>query len=91
MTHGIEWLSFMESSALLIYPRIYQYIIAICRINVIGAEKSWLPCTQKQDALSPSYNCCTHPNNAGIGGDSYPGCFCCCLFLRLVRHPQVLG
>ena len=58
-----------------------------------GFEKSWLLCTQQQEHFSPSSNSSTHAlaNNSdryGVGGRSCPGCFCCSLFLRLVRHPH---
>ena len=28
---------------------------------------------------------------AGVDDESCPACFCCGLFLKLVRHPQLLG
>ena len=53
--------------------------------NVTGYYNSSLPHTQQQ--YTSSYNSCT----AGIGTESCPSCFCCGLFLRLIRRPWMLG
>ena len=43
--------------------------------------------------FSPSNNSCTRwlAIQPGINAESCPGCFCCGLFLRLVRRPRVYG
>ena len=43
--------------------------------------------------FSPSNNSCTRwlIIQPGIDAESCPGCFCCGLFLRLVRRPGVYG
>ena len=43
--------------------------------------------------FSPSNNGCTRwlTIQPGIDAESCPGCFCCGLFLRLVRRPRVYG
>ena len=68
--------------------------LVVCMIYVTGFEKSHLSHTQQQDTLfSPSNNNSTHLLifQGGIGAESFPGCFCCGLFLRLVRCPRALG
>ena len=43
--------------------------------------------------FSPSNNSCTHwlTIQPGIDAENWPGCFCCGLFLRIVRYPRVYG
>ena len=43
--------------------------------------------------FSPSNNSCTRwlTIQPGVDAESCPGCFCCGLFLRLVRRPRVYG
>ena len=56
-------------------------------------EKSRLPRTQQQDKLFTINNSCTCwlTVQQGIDAESFPGCFCCVLFLRLVRRIRVYG
>ena len=74
---------------------IFVYTSLYVTSFVTGFEEPGLyACTQQQDTLFHHHTITVDINyvtfQAGVSAGSYSRCFCCDLFLRVARCPQVL-
>ena len=87
---GLENNSYAEYKSMKNYQNLC--IVKLTQVKP-GLRKATFYAHYIKTYFSPLNDSCTRrlTIQAGIDAQSYPGYFCCGLFLRPVRHPQVLG
>ena len=83
------YIDICKSMQNMVLPELQKHSLIICD----WIEKHHFPHTHQQTSFSPSNDSFTHQLTIqpGINAGSFLVCFCCGLFLRLLRHPRVLG